>query len=320
MSWHLDPELAPLIEASPPLVLNGETLAAARAQNLAVRGNQAVPAELAHIATRNLEVPSAAGSPVPLRVYAPPAGEAGCAVLLWIHGGGFVTGTESQDEIVCRRLVAESGVVIVSAGYRLAPEHPYPAAFEDCTAVLRWIVAGGDGAGWAGSSLGVAGKSAGGALAAALALWSRDRGQPSLALQMLIYPVLDHRHATPSSRAVTDRRVWNRETSMWAWRCYLGELGPSNAVPAYASPAQAVDLSGVAPAYLLVAGEDLLRDEGIDYSRRLMEAGVAVELHVVPGVTHGWDLKAPDAAITRRVHAEYAAVLRRSLPRAAGTF
>lgn len=156
------------------------------------------------------------------------------------------------------------------------------------------------------------GASAGGGLAAAVALLARDQGGPKLAFQMPLYGCFDDRHATSSSTAVTDERLWNTASSQKAWKLYLaGSNG--NPVSIYAAPARATDLTNLPPAYLCIGEEDLLRDENIEYATRLMQAGVPTELHVYPGAFHGFDRYAPDAQVSKRAVSEYVAALKRGL-------
>jgi triacylglycerol lipase len=197
------------------------------------------------------------------------------------------------------RVVGRTGCAALAVDWRRAPEHPYPAALHDCSAVLRAVAADLPGVDADPGHVVVAGASSGGGVAAGLTLLVRDRGEHTLAGQLLIYPMLDDRRVTVSSRTVTDPRVWNHESNHIGWTAYLGGLSGDN-VPATAAPARATDLSGLPPAWISTTDLDLFRDEDIDYARRLTEAGVPTELHVYPGGVHGFDLFAPDAALTQR--------------------
>lgn len=202
---------------------------------------------------------------------------------------------------------------MVSPEYRLAPEHPFPAAFEDCLTVLNWLWEQADHraidgrVAIDGRRLCVGGSSAGGALAAALTLWSRDQGGPPLAFQFLVYPVTDDRLATDSIKKFWEGPGWNGAATEKMWSHYLGS--PATAPGPYAAPARAASLSGLPPAYLLVAGDDPLRDEGLEYGARLQAAGVRTEIHEYPAVPHGFDLFAPDLPISRRALSEQVSVL-----------
>jgi acetyl esterase/lipase len=206
----------------------------------------------------------------------------------------------------------DSGAVVVSVDYRLAPEHPYPAGLHDCYAALTFLHAEAGVLGVDPACVAVAGASAGGGLAAATTLLARDQGGPPLCFQMLQIPELDDRLDTPSMQAFVDSPVWNRPLAVISWRAYLGELWGAADVPAYAAPARASDLSGLPPAYISTAENDPLRDEGIIYAMRLLQAGVSVELHQFPGTFHGSDM-VTTAAVSKRAQREVVAVLRKAL-------
>ncbi len=259
-------------------------------------------------------VPGPAGEPdVAVRLYTPSASvttasAAGRPALLWMHGGAFMWGTAEQDDPFCERVVEQLGYVVVAVDDRLAPEHPYPAALEDCAAALHWLVGAAGELGIDRARVAVGGTSAGGCLAAALALQTRDRGGPRLAFQLLIVPTVDDRHETLSSQAIVDSRTVNRRLSQRAWSAYLGDA-PGGDVPPYAAPARAADLSGLPPAYVGVAELDVYRDEGITYATRLMQSGTRAELHVFPGTIHGFEVIVPTAAVSRRALREQVAAL-----------
>jgi acetyl esterase len=196
--------------------------------------------------------------------------------------------------------------------YRLAPEHPYPAAPEDCYASLLWLAGRQAEFSIDRDRIAVVGRSAGGGLAAALTLMTRDRGGPRIAFQLLEVPMLDDRVATTSAREFTDTPVWDQASATLAWRYYLGDAAGTDAVSAYAAPARATDLAGLPPAYVHTAQFDPLRDEGIAYAQKLMAAGIPTELHSSPGTFHG-SSHVEQAQISRRLAAERMAVLRRAL-------
>jgi acetyl esterase/lipase len=199
----------------------------------------------------------------------------------------------------------------VNVHYRLVPEHPFPAGFEDCHAVLRWLAANAGDLGADPARIAVAGASAGGCLSAALCLAARDRGGPAVAFQTLLIPCLDDRLATPSAHRITDPRFTNRAKVRAMWDAYLPSGG--GAVSPYAAPARAGDLTGLPPAYVLTCGLDPLRDEGLDYARRLTEAGVPVETRDVPGAWHLFEAFAPDTELARRTTRHWLAALRAAL-------
>nr|WP_239523218.1 alpha/beta hydrolase [Geodermatophilus normandii] len=238
--------------------------------------------------------------------------------MYWVHGGGHVLGDVEQDDPFLCDVVLDTGAVCVPVDWRRAPEHPFPAALEDCHAGLRWVADHADDLGLDPGRLVVGGASSGGGLAAGLALLARDRGDVGIAGQFLVYPMLDDRAVTPSSRAITHPHVWNGESNRLAWRAYLGGAADGDVSP-YAAPARATDLTGLPPTWLATAELDLFLDEDVDYAQRLIAAGVPTELHVYRGAVHGFDLFAPDAEVSRRYLADRAAALCRALgPAAAG--
>ncbi|WP_018655334.1 alpha/beta hydrolase [Actinomadura flavalba] len=256
-----------------------------------------------------VEVADRRADGVPVRIYRPRHAPGPVPVLVYLHGGGFCTGGLDTEHARCVGLAAEAGVLVVSVDYRLAPEHPFPAGFEDAYTALCWTAAHAAGLGGDPSRLAVGGGSAGGCLAAGLALRARDEHGPPLAFQLLLYPVLDDRRATASMRAYTAPPLFNRGDVDHMWRHYLG--GDAEA-PVYAAPARAADLRGLPPAFVLVAEIDPLRDEALDHAVRLVRAGVPTGLLHVPGAYHGFDT-VPGAAVGREaLEAQYRA-LRRAL-------
>ncbi len=221
-----------------------------------------------------------------LRIYRPRS--IGVApALVYCHGGAFLLGFPELEEPGCVRYALGAECTVISVDYRLAPEHPFPAGLEDCFAAVDWVVRNHAELGIDADRVAVGGSSAGGALAAAVALMARDRGAPKLCFQLLVYPVLDDRLDTPSMLGFTDTPVFARRTAEAMWRHYLGEQ-PSDVSP-YAAPARATDLSGLPPTYIEACALDPLRDENIAYATRLSQAGNVTELHVNPGTPHGFD-------------------------------
>jgi acetyl esterase/lipase len=205
-----------------------------------------------------------------------------------MHGGGFVAGDLDSEEVRCLRLADEAGCVVVSLEYRLAPQHRYPAALDDCFTALCWTASSAPSLGVDPDRIGVAGASSGGNLAAATALLARDRGEPAVAFQCLVYPTLDDRMQTASVGFVDTPMIDGSDVAR-CWDYYLG-ADRSDDVSPYAAPARAVDLAGLPPAYVMTAELDPLRDDGLHYAMRLLEAGVSVELHQFAGAFHAFDL------------------------------
>jgi acetyl esterase/lipase len=248
-----------------------------------------------------------------VRVYRPldadgrPAGPV--AGVVSIHGGGMVIGNVASDQRGCLALCQALGCVVVSVEYRLAPEHPHPAAVRDCTAALRWTAANADTLGIDPARIALYGVSAGGGLALGTALMVRDHGGPAVTFVMAIYPMIDDRNVTPSSHEIVDLGIWDRAGNIEAWSWYLG----GRPADAYGAPARADDLRGLPPTFIDVGELDLFRDEDIAFANRLLQAGVPTELHVYPGAFHGSESFAPEAALSRRIVATRHDALRRAL-------
>ena len=253
--------------------------------------------------------PGAAGSPpVLVRTYRPLGAPPEAPALLWLHGGGFAVGFAAVDDDFCVRVAAATGYVVVSPEYRLAPEEPFPAGFSDCLAVYEWLDQYPASVGIDRGCLVVGGTSAGAGLAASLCLKLRDTGGRQPALQLLACPVIDDRLVSASMAEYTSTPVFDRYQAELMWRRYLRSW--EGDVPSYAAAGRARDLRGLPSAYVQVAEYDPLRDEGLDYARRLVEAGIAVELHLYPGTFHSFDMVVPTAAVSRRAFQEYVEVLR----------
>lgn len=292
----LDPEVAAVLDRIPLLDLSDIPTARAEREELAAAA-RARWQPSGRVDTEDRVVPGDPG--VRVRVHRPAGTTASGAVLLWVHGGGHVLGEPEQDDPLLDAVVARTGCTALAVDWRRAPEHPYPAALDDCYATLAAVGTGVFGEDLDPARVVIGGASSGAGIAAGLALLARDRGEHPLAAQLLIYPMLDDRELTPSSRGVTDRRVWNGDSNRIGWGAYLGGLTGDD-VPPYAAPARAADLAGLPPTWIGTAELDLFRDEDVEYARRLYEAGIPTELHVYPGGVHGFDLFAPDAALTRR--------------------
>ena len=237
---------------------------------------------------------------VPVRVHRANSSTGLRPAVFAIHGGGYVIGSYDMDDALLDQWCQRHDIVGVSVEYRLAPEHPYPAPLDDCYAALKWTYDHAEELGIDADRIGVRGISAGGGLAAALALLARDRGEVPLAFQLLDCPMLDDRQTTPSIQ-LDGLYVWSREANEFGWRSYLGELYGSDDVPIYAAAARATDLTGLPPAFVSVGAIDGFRDEDVEYATRLNQAGVPCELHVYPGLPHGYAL-VTDCDAVQRAH------------------
>jgi acetyl esterase/lipase len=256
--------------------------------------------------------PGGEGSDVFVRLYRPREATGALPALVWIQGGGLVLTAPDMDDQFCEEVAEQNGCVVVSVDWRRAPEHPFPAAVDDGYTALHWTVANARELGVDAARVIIGGHSSGGGTAAAVALMARDRGELDLCHQLLIYPMLDDRQITDSSKRVTDKEVWNRTSNEIAWRAYLGDMYGQEDVSPYAAPARASDLTGLASATILTSALDLFVDENMEYARRLMDAGVRTELHVYPGAHHAFDRQVPTAPVSVRFAQERDAAISRA--------
>lgn len=284
----IDPELLPLLEVLPPLAMSAEALPGIRnsfrGATLARGAPSIAPVE------KTVEGPD---GPIPLFWYDPTPTAKDRPVLLHIHGGGMVIGSARQSPEGPSTLAARLGIAVASVEYRLAPEAPFPGPQEDCYAALVWLAGRAAELGIDPKRIAVIGPSAGGGLAAAVAQMARDRNGPALAAQILVYPMIDHRvggEADPWRNRHTGEFIWTRESNQFGWESLRGGYEVDDDRRGWFSPSLAVDLAGLPPTWIGVGSLDLYLDENLDYARRLIDAGVPVELHVYPGAVHGFDL------------------------------
>ena len=297
---HLvDREIAPIIDLFPRVDLDSAPIAAIRAK--AAETYAFLPSPV--IAPEKLSVPSIHGGPdIPVFLYRPSTSRPGSGAILHIHGGGMVMGSVEQMQAGPAALSAAAGVPVASVEYRLAPEHPFPAPQEDCHSALAWLAGQAGALGFDASRIVVAGESAGGGLAAALAIMARDLGGPAIGGQLLTYPMLDHRTGTdacPYANPTTGEFIWTRPSNRFGWRALQGSYKIDDARRGWFSPSLAEDLSNLPPAYIATGSLDLFFDENLDYARRLVAAGVPVDLHSYAGAIHAFNA-IPDAALSQR--------------------
>jgi acetyl esterase/lipase len=252
------------------------------------------------------------GQTVDVRIYRPDSIAAGAPALLWMHPGGYVIGSVALDDLLCRQIAADVGCVVVSVEYRLAPEHPYPAALDDCYTALQWLNADSARLGIDSQRIAVGGSSAGGGLAAALALRARDAGVAQPCFQLLIYPAINDGNVEQTSASVPENLFWSRENSLIGWRAYLEGKQGSGDVPAYAAAIRAQDLSGLPPAHIAVGALDMFVRDCTDYANALIDAGVATSLTVYPGAFHAFDAFGPEARVSQRFVADRNGALKRA--------
>lgn len=247
---------------------------------------------------QDVMVPGSAGAPdVPIRIHRPKGASGALPCLYFMHGGGYVMGTHRTDDLRFDRWCPLLGCVGVSVDYRLAPETPYPGPLQDCHDGLAWVHRHAQSLGIDPARIGIGGASAGGGLAAGLALMARERREVPVAFQLLIYPMIDDRMTSASSAWPVP--IWTPASNRVGWAAYLGALAGGE-VPAQAAPARATDLSGLPPAQIVVGALDGFLDEDVDYAMRLTHAGVPTELMVFPGAPHGFDGMMPGTSVAIR--------------------
>jgi acetyl esterase len=262
-----------------------ETVSPAEARRLYAAGRPVLAPEPMPVAEiRDLTMPGP-DCPLPLRLYRPVAGRT-LPLLVFFHGGGWVVGSLETHDTVCRHLAVRAECAVVSVEYRMGPEHRFPAAVEDCVAATEWAADNAAALGIDPGRIAVGGDSAGGNLAAVVALIARDRSRPRLSYQLLIYPATDAGMEHPSVARYAEGHLLTRATMRWFYDQYL--RGPEDVADWRVSPLRAPDLADVAPAFVLTAGYDPLCDEGDAYARRLEAAGVAVRHRRIDGQIHGF--------------------------------
>jgi acetyl esterase/lipase len=313
---QLDPELKAVMERMPTdrtLDLTKISAARARMKKLVLEMLATFP-QVEGVSQEDRFAPGTQGGPpVRVRIYRADDQSSKLPALYWIHGGGYVMGDIDMDDRLMKQMVKRIGCVAASVDYRLAPEHPFPTPVEDCYTGLKWLFAHADELGVEPARIAIGGPSGGGGLTAGLGLLARDRKEVQVAYQLLIYPMIDDRNATAAAHAITDPRVWNRESNRLGWKAYLGRDGGGADVSPYAAATRATDLSNLPPTYISVGTLDLFVDENIDYAQRLIQAGVPTELHIYPGAFHGFDMFAPSARVSKQFKADRDNALKRAL-------
>jgi len=310
----IDPEIASVLDLFPNLTLTRETLPQTRTffHEMLVQMNAALP-EFPDIAVSERRIPGPQGAPdVRVLLYQPKNISTPVPALLWIHGGGYVIGDADQADAQLKVIVSAIGCAAVAVDYRLAPETPHPGPVEDCYAALKWLYTNASDLHVDATRIAIGGDSAGGGLAAALALLTRDRGEVPLAFELLIYPMLDDRTVTSSEpHPYTGEYVWTADSNRFGWTALLGKEPGSPDVSPYAAAARAEKLEGLPPTYIAVGTLDLFLEEDMEYARRLIRAGVPTELHVYPGAFHGFPMAA-DAKVTQAHTRDYLYALARA--------
>ncbi|WP_274645203.1 alpha/beta hydrolase [Microbacterium sp. C7(2022)] len=302
--FHPDLRIARFI---PPLNFTARTTA------LINKATPRVPPTPVDMVIETLRVPGPEGAPdVSVRFYRPRALRQPAPALFWIHGGGMITGSALQDERSCVDFARTLGITVASVDYRLAPEHPAPAALEDCYAALRWLFDHASERDIDPTRIAIGGASAGGGLAAGVALMAHDRGEVDVAFQLLVYPMIDDRTVLRTDHDLPEVRVWTKKSNLYGWTSYVGTPGGAE-VSDYAAPARRGDLGGLPPAWIGVGSFDLFHDEDIAYAQRLRDAGVPCEVTVIQGAFHGFDAVFPGKPVSKAFWRTQADALQKAL-------
>jgi acetyl esterase/lipase len=309
-----DPECGAALAALPPFPpLTIEAIPFLRAAEFIPRPTNEDLARGGAFTVEEQTVPGPVGAPDVDLIICRPSAAGAVPALYCTHGGGMISGTARDSLGDVLDLAEQVGAAVVSVEYRLAPETPHPGPAEDCYAGLLWTVENAHALGIDEEQIVLVGGSAGGGIAAALALLSRDRGGPSLAGQLLMCPMLDDRNDSPSVHQMAELPMWNRQANEVGWTALLGDDRGGADVSPYAAPARATDLSGLPPTYIDVGSADSFRSEDVDYANRIWLAGGVAELHVWPGGYHGFDAIVPTAGISKAAVASRANWLHRLL-------
>lgn len=296
-----DPELAPMLEVISqmlPSTLTAEMLPAMRAGSLPGLPTPAEILESAQLQSRDVTIPGLEGADIVVSVIEAKGRTGTGPGIFHTHGGGMIMGDRFTAVEAFAEWIHRYNAVVVSVEYRLAPEFPDPYPVEDCYAGLVWTAENADRLGIESERLLIAGGSAGGGLAAGVALLARDRRGPHLVGQMLMYPMLDDRDATVSTHQIDGVGVWDRGSNLLGWNSLLGERRGTDDVSIYAAPARATDLSNLPPAFIDCGSAEVFRDEDVAYASAIWAAGGQAELHVWPGAFHAFEGFAPQAALS----------------------
>ena len=305
----LHPQVKTVLElmtkAGPPM--HHLTPEKAREQILAMRANKGEVEPVGKVEDRTIKGP---GGEIPIRIYTP-NGRGPFPILVYFHGGGWVVGSIETVDVSCRAFTNLVGCITISVDYRLAPEHKFPAAPDDCYTATTWAALNAASIHGDPKRLAIGGESAGANLAAAVALMAQERGAPSIALQLLLYPVTDYACNTPSCKENGEGYFLTTEMMRWFWNHYL--RNDADGENPLASPLRAKRLQSLAPAAIYTAEFDPLRDEGAEYAKKLRGAGIAVEYKCQEGLIHGYMGMAKAVEPAGKALQDAAEALRRSL-------
>ena len=314
----VDPELLPTLEIFKAMLGDGmdldNNLAEAR-EMVNAMGDQAVEHLVLadHVMREIIPFQSSDGADLSLRIICPKQSDTQMPILYFIHGGGFVVGEANQGDASVRDFAEHLGCFTASVEYRLSPEHAYPVPLRDCYEGLQYLIDHAGELNLDPDRIIIHGVSAGGGLAAGLALWLRDHTDIKPRAQLLIYPMLDDTNLEQPGDGVEDTLIWSRANNLTGWRAYLGDAFGSDEVDIYAAPARAKDLSNLPPAHIPVGDLDLFLAENTAYAKQLQADGVNCDLQIYEGAFHGFDSNSPEAAITKLCKDNVMAFVKRQL-------
>ncbi|MGC6511903.1 MAG: alpha/beta hydrolase [Parvibaculales bacterium] len=314
----VDPELLPTLEIFKAMLGDGmdldNNLAEAR-EMVNAMGDQAVEHLVLadHVMREIIPFQSSDGADLSLRIICPKQSDTPMPILYFIHGGGFVVGEANQGDASVRDFAEHLGCFTASVEYRLSPEHAYPVPLRDCYEGLQYLIDHAGELNLDPDRIIIHGVSAGGGLAAGLALWLRDHTDIKPRAQLLIYPMLDDTNLEQPGDGVEDTLIWSRANNLTGWRAYLGDAFGSDEVDIYAAPARAKDLSNLPPAHIPVGDLDLFLAENTAYAKQLQADGVDCDLQIYEGAFHGFDSNSPEAAITKLCKDNVMAFVKRQL-------
>ncbi len=311
-SKHLiDPELLLGLEMLPKMDFSAEMLPTVRQQRALMTAAMPLP-DMQDAKVEERCIVSSAGHEIGMLVHSPTKPAPARPAVLHIHGGGYVMGTAKMGVAANLQKALDADCVVVSVDYRLAPETIHPGPLEDCYEALKWLHQNAASLGVDRKRIAVLGESAGGGLAAALALLARDRGEVSIVHQHLIYPMIDDRTCVAKTHGFAGEFVWTANSNLFGWSSLLGRAPGGEGISCYAAAARAENLAGLPSTFIAVGALDLFVQEDVQYARRLIDAGVPTELHVYPGAYHGFELAAA-ARVTIRAQQNSIDALRRAL-------
>lgn len=307
----VDPEMLSGLDFFPDPASSSEALPHMRQVYDALFAAAPIP-EGVRVDVEERRIAGAEGHEIGVLIYKPDVTSSPRPAVLHIHGGGYVIGSAKMNHASNIMMAANTDCVVVSVDYRLSPETRHPGPIEDCYAALKWLHASAGSFGIDRNRIAVAGESAGGGLAAALAVLARDRGEVRLVHQHLTYPMIDDRTCTAGTHPYAGEFVFTPAANYLGWSSLLGQEPGSEGVSPYAAAARTEDLSGLPSSFIMVGALDLFVEENMEYARRLIRAGVTTELHVYPGAYHGFDM-VPDATVSQAARRASADALKRAL-------